>query len=322
LKTKYGILEREVRVLGKELDTQRNNENSDINSNKNWIKVQASKPVLPSPRNLDLQEKKIRHRLKQNESGQTNRREIRISLVEGMVYDESGKDMTHDTQANATFIELNYRKRSMNELQNTNMPSSPGTYRYIEKELSESDYVAKFIEQAAVASGIQYSLKKQHQEISPIRKRMTDKRLSGDVINENPEVVESTPVKTSKTKIKFADKDAFIKSNSFTHQEIMRNQNELERNRSILVEKDKYFVDRKDGRSLFQNISIDSRLEVRNDTGKFEHRNATIDQGTIRSGKILSNMTFQMKSHHQEYEDREKEAKKVTKNVPSMIAKN
>jgi hypothetical protein len=132
--------------------------------------------------------------LKQNVSGKTNRREIRVSLVEGMVYDESGKDKTHDTQANARFIELNYRKRSMNELKNTNMPSSPGTpgtYQYVEKELIESDYVAKFIEQAAVASGIQYSVKKHHQEISPIRKKMTDKRLSCDALSKNSAVVES-----------------------------------------------------------------------------------------------------------------------------------
>ena len=116
---------------------------------------------------------------KQTEAYHKNRKEIKISLVEGMVYDDTGRDMTLDKSGNAKFLELNFRKRPLNELQSErNYDDSFRTYRYKNysfenEEGSESDYVAKFIEQTAALSGIDTS--KKYQELSPVRKRFNDK---------------------------------------------------------------------------------------------------------------------------------------------------
>jgi hypothetical protein len=137
--------------------------------------------VLNTPQELMKTEAKLRSK-ETTESKLVNRKQIKISLVEGMVYDETGRDMTTDNKGSAKFIELNFRKRPFNELQEKkelNYDESIPTFKnknygceYSEDQ-SESDYVAKFIEQAAIISGINPN-QKSYQEPSPMRKRIAE----------------------------------------------------------------------------------------------------------------------------------------------------
>jgi hypothetical protein len=137
--------------------------------------------VLNTPQELIKTEAKLRSK-ETTESKLVNRKQIKISLVEGMVYDETGRDMTPDNKGSAKFIELNFRKRPFNQLQEKkelNYDESIPTFKnknygceYSEDQ-SESDYVAKFIEQAAIISGINPN-QKSYQEPSPMRKRIAE----------------------------------------------------------------------------------------------------------------------------------------------------
>lgn len=59
------------------------------------------------------------------------RKEIKISLVEGMLYDDSGVSTNFNSLVNPKFIELNFRKRTCNDLQEgySSINDSSHTYR-------------------------------------------------------------------------------------------------------------------------------------------------------------------------------------------------
>ena len=164
-------------------ESNRAADNNDIKSparGNEVINIKTPVSFIPTTgKNID--EEKTRHKRALHHiehSAGRKRKEIKISLVEGMVYDEAGKDMSPDDMGSAKYLELNFRKRDINELDETkgNMSNdmSMRTYKYRnlhsdEGQESDSDYVARFIEQTAAITGVVIKQYQSYQGESPLK---------------------------------------------------------------------------------------------------------------------------------------------------------
>lgn len=199
------------------------------------------------------------------ESRQKQRKEIKISLVEGMAYDETGKDMGIGNMGNAKFIELNYRKRAINEIQDKTDGINDDSMRTFKEHYnhkdessdgSESDYVARFIEQAAAVSGINPS-SVLYQESSPIRRKVNTQSRQKDIIKQK--TADNSP-QNNKKHIHFKElRNLMGKSLSFIHKNESEEMKFGVRTKSMYEERDPLTF-RPNAQSLFQNSSVESRL--------------------------------------------------------------
>lgn len=282
---------------------------------------QAQSPIIESENNKKfhkkLNNKKGRLKTKNHIVADNNRKEIKISLVEGITFNSSGKDFSPEELNNIKYLELNYRKRPGS---NTGKDNSTNSYQYDEKDSWESDYVAKLIEQAAAASGINYNMNKSYHEKSPIRRRITENTKSHEDITHKSNGDFAT-ISSGKGKITFQERNFGVKSKSFINQEDP-NRNNSNKNQSFWGDSENSFSYRMNGRSLFQNVSIDSKLEVdekkpspKKKTKEFSfHQDSKKKDGN--RGLILSGMNFNLSTSHHEYQDREQEGLKAENKVP------
>ncbi|CAI2383747.1 unnamed protein product [Moneuplotes crassus] len=254
------------------------------------------------------------------ESAQKHRREIKISLVEGIRYESPGKDHAEEVPDNTKFLELNYRKRGKED----SFSIGPSL---LQEEPSDVDFVAKFIEQAAAASGISYNMTGNYSSESPIKRRRISNNPKIEKSDEQPQSQkegEGVTFCEDSSKIKFSEVDKPKKDNSLSHSE-----NPI---KSISSKKDSFRDDTRNygeetGKTIFQNSSIDNKLDVKE---KVNHSNRkTLDSNSIRGnsrksvdntstrrGQILSNMNFNLSCKNSAYIDREQRAREEGGKVP------